>query len=120
MSTADFQHLKVSMVKDVAVIELTHKDLRGPEAAQALGSELYLVAAQEWARKLLVDFRYVRYLSSTGFAVLVKMVSQAKESGRQVQFCNIDPDVRIGADIVGLPKIVEMHDSEASAMRAFT
>jgi len=120
MSTADFQHLKVSMVKEVAVIEITHKDLRGPDAAQALGAELYMVGAQDWAKKILVDFRHVRYLISTGFAVLVKLVSQANDSGRQVQFCNMDPDVRIGADIVGLGKIVGIHDSEASAMRAFT
>src|SRR5205814_2421793 len=102
MSTADFQHIRASMVKEVAVVEITNKDLRVPELAQELGRELYTVAAQEWAKKLLVDLRHVRYLSSTGFAVLVKLVTEAGAQGRQVKFCNIDPDVRIGADIIGL------------------
>jgi anti-sigma B factor antagonist len=119
MSTADFHHIRVSMVKEVAVVEITSKDLRGPDPAQELGRELYTVAEQEWAKKLLVDFRHVRYLSSTGFAVLVKLVTQADAEGRQVKFCNIDPDVRIGADIIGLNKMVQIHDSEGSALRAF-
>ena len=119
MTTADFQHLRLSMVKDVAVVEVLTKDLRGPELAQELGRELTAVAGQEWAGRILVDLRHVRYLSSTGFAVLVKLASQVQAAGRQVKLCNIDPDVRIGADIIGLGRVVEIHDSEDSALEAF-
>lgn len=119
MSTADFQYIQTSMVNDVAVVEIVQKDLRGPDAAIELGAELTAVAGQEWAKRLLINFRHVRYLSSTGFAVLVKLLSQANGSGQQVKFCEMDPDVRIGADIIGLAKYVEIHESEASALKAF-
>lgn len=119
MSTADFKYLQTSMVNDVAVVELTAKDLRGPEAAVELGAELNAVAAQDWAKKLLVNFRHVRYLSSTGFAVLVKLLTQADARNQQIKFCEMDPDVRIGADIIGLTKYVELHDTESSALHAF-
>ncbi len=87
MSNADFQHLRLSMVKDVAVVEIRTRDLQGPMLAQQLGTELALVAAQEWARRLLVNFRQVTYVSSTGFAALFKLVSRARAEGREVKLC---------------------------------
>ncbi len=90
----------------------------GPELALELGGELTTVAGQEWAKKLLLNFRDVRYLSSTGFAVLAKLLNQAKATGQQVKLCELDPDVRIGADIIGLSKYVEIYDHEAEAFEA--
>jgi anti-sigma B factor antagonist len=117
MTTADFKYIQTSMVDDVAVVEIVAKDLRG--AALELGAELTAVAAQEWAKRLLINFRHVRYLSSTGFAVLLKLLNQANASDQQVKFCAMDPDIRIGADIIGLAKYVEIHDTESSALKAF-
>src|SRR5271166_3588792 len=119
MADADFQHLHVSMVKDVAVVEIRTKEVHGTKPAQELGAELALVTAQDWARRLLVNFRRVGFLSSTGFAVLFKLVTRAKAEGREVKFCNMDPGVRLGAEIVGLDKIAEIHDSENKALLAF-
>jgi len=120
MSTPDFQHINLSMVKDVALVEVVTKDLQGPKMAQELGAELGQVAAQDWAKRLLVDFGRIKYLSSTGFAVLFKLVKQALAAGRQVKFCNMDPGVRVGADIVGLDKVAEIHDSQELALQAFS
>jgi anti-anti-sigma factor len=87
--------------------------------ARELGTELALVTAQEWAGRLLVDFRRVAYLSSTGFAALFKLVTRARAEGRQVKLCGMKNGVRLGAEIVGLEKLVEIHDDEAAAMRSF-
>jgi anti-sigma B factor antagonist len=119
MPDADFQHISVSMVKDVAVVEIRTKELHGAKPAQELGAELALVTAQEWARQLLVNFRRVGFFSSSGFAALFKLVSEAKAEGREVKFCGMEPGVRLGAEIVGLDKIAEIHDHESSALLAF-
>jgi anti-sigma B factor antagonist len=119
MADADFQHLRLSMVKDVAVVEIRTKDIQGPQLAQELGHELALVTAQDWAKRVLIDFRRVGYLSSTGFAAIFKLVSRAGAEGREVKLCGMEHGVRLGAEIVGLPKVVEIHDDEASALRAF-
>jgi len=119
MSSPDFQHLRLSMVKDVAVVEIRTRDLQGPILAQELGTELALVAAQEWARRLLVNFRRVTYISSTGFAALFKLVRRARAEGREVKLCGMENGVRLGAEIVGLQKLVEIHDDEAAALRTF-
>jgi anti-sigma B factor antagonist len=119
MSSPDFQHLRLSMVKDVAVVEIRTRDLQGPMLAQELSTELALVTAQEWARRLLVNFRRVTYLSSTGFAALFKLVTRARAEGREVKLCGMENGVRLGAEIVGLQKLVEIHEDETSAMRTF-
>jgi len=119
MADADFQHLRLSMVKEVAVVEIRTKDIQGPQLAQELGHELALVMAQDWAKKLLIDFRRVGFLSSTGFAVLFRLVGQAKAEGREVKLCGMEPGVRLGAEIVGLDKVVPILENEAAALRAF-
>jgi anti-anti-sigma regulatory factor len=119
MSSSNFQHLGLSMVGDVALVELLTKDLQGPKAGQELGSELALVLAQDWARRILVDFRRTLFLSSSGFAALFKLVSQARADGRQLKFCGMAPGMLIGADVVGLLKVVEIHESQAAALKSF-
>ena len=77
------------------------------------------MAAQEWARRRLVNFHRVTYISSTGFAAMFKLVSQARAEGREVKLCGMETGVRLGAEIVGLQKLVEIHDDEAAALRTF-
>jgi anti-sigma B factor antagonist len=120
MATAEFQHIKTNMVDDVAVVEVLSKELRFPAQCQEVAPELYLVAGQDWARKLLVNLGRTRYLCSTGFGVLVNLVKQANALGHAVKFCSMDPEVRIGADIIGLDKIAEIHDTEHEALKAFS
>jgi anti-sigma B factor antagonist len=119
MPDPDFQHIRMSMVKDVAVVEILTKEMHSPSQARELGAELALVMAQDWAKRLLVNFRHVSFLGSTGFAALFTLVSQAKTEGRQVRFCDMKPPVRLGAEIVGLDKVAEIHDNESSALLAF-
>ena len=119
MTTAHFQHIKTSMVDEVAVIEILPKELRFPPQAHELGEELSLVARQDWAKQLLVNLKHVKYLSSTGFAVLVNLVKQVKDRGGVVKFCAIDPEVQIGAEIIGLEKLAEIHATEHEAIKVF-
>ncbi len=119
MSTVDLQHITTSMVGEVAVVEILAKELRFPHQAQELGTELTLVAGQEWAKQLLVNMKHVKYVSSTGFAVLLKLVKQAKDHGSILKFCNMDPEVRIGADIIGMDKIASLYGTEHEAIKAF-
>jgi anti-anti-sigma factor len=119
MSSPEFKHLRQSMAGDVAVVTIATKEFHGPYAASELGEELALVLAQDWAARVLVDFGRVGFLSSSGFAKVFKLVSQAKVAGRDVKLCNMDPVIRMGAEIVGLDKLVEIHDSESAGLRAF-
>ena len=120
MSTVEFQHIKTTMVDDVAVVEVLPKELRFPAQAKELGDELALVAGQEWAKKLLINMKHVKYLSSTGFAVLFNLAKRAKDQGDQVRLCAIDPEVQIGAGIIGLDKVVPIDETEHHSLKAFS
>jgi len=119
MPTPAFQHIQLSTVGDVTLIEVISKDLQGPKAAQELAAELAQVIAQERAKRLLLDFRRTRYLSSTGFAVLVQIVREAKSKGIEVKICEMIEGVQMGADIVGLSQVVEIFPDLRSALRSF-
>src|SRR5437762_960103 len=119
MSPANFKHLRLSMVKDIVLVEILSPEVQGPEPALEFSTELNQVAAEESGKPLLVDLRRARHLSSMGFSALFKVVKQAKERQRPVRFCNMHPDVRVGAEIVGLTRVVEIHDSAQSALEAF-
>ena len=119
MADAGFQHLRLRMVNDVPVVEIRTEEIQGPELTRELGHELATVTAQDWARRVLVNFRRVGFLSSTGFAAMFRLVSRAKAEGREVKQCAMDPGVRLGAEIVGLDKVAEIHDDEGAALRAF-
>ncbi|WP_165232297.1 STAS domain-containing protein [Aquisphaera insulae] len=118
MSTGEFQHIKANMVGDVAVVEVLPGELRFPPQAQELGSELTLVAGQEWAKKLVINLKHTKYLSSTGFAVLFRVVKQANDRGATVRFCELDPEVRLGADIIGLDKVSTIFETEEEAIQS--
>jgi anti-sigma B factor antagonist len=119
MTAADFRYIRMNMVDDVAVVEIRTKEIHGTGPAQEFGAELALVAAQDWARRMLIDFGRVGFLSSSAFAALFKLVSRAKAEGREMKLCTMEPGVRLGAEIVGLHLIAEIHKDEASALRAF-
>jgi len=121
MSAAAFQHIRLRMLKDdVVLVEILTKDLQGPQLAQELGAELTQVTQQNWANRLLVDCGQVRFLSSTGFAVLFGLVKRIKEAKRQLKFCNMEPALRLGAEIVGLDKVAEIHETQEVAIKAFS
>jgi anti-sigma B factor antagonist len=120
MTKPEFEHIRLSMVGNVVLIELITKDIQGPKLAQELGAELAHVGAQDWAKRLLLDFHSVTYFSSTGFAVLFRVVTQANANGQEIKFCRMEPAVELGADIVGLNKLIEIHETQDSALKAFS
>jgi anti-sigma B factor antagonist len=119
MSNPEFKHFRLRHVDGVVVIEMTSKDIQGPDMAKEFIAELMTVAEQDETSPILLNLRRTIHFSSMGYAALFKLVKCAKERGRPVRFCNMHRDVSVGSDIVGLPLVVEIHDSEESALKAF-
>ncbi len=120
MATTEFQHVRLSMLGDVALVEIRTRDLQDHRTGLELGFELARVLDLDRARRILLDFRRAAFMSSTSFAALFKLVNQARASGREVRFCSMAPDVLAGAEVVGLPKIVQIHQDQAAGLKAFT
>jgi anti-sigma B factor antagonist len=119
MSNPEFQHIRLNMVDGIALVEVITRDLKGPRPAKELGAELGQVLHREGLQRLVVDFDKNRYLSSSGFAVLFNLVNQVKAVGQEIKFCGMASEIRLGASVVGLDKVVEIHDTRDGAMRTF-
>ena len=120
MMVADrFKHLRVDKIGDVSLVEILSKEIQGPDLAKEFIGELSAAVECESSMPILVDLARVRYLSSMGYSALFKMVKSAKERGRPIRFCNMHEDVRVGAEAVNMPLVVEIHDSAAAALEAF-
>ena len=125
MADPTYRHISTTMVNDVVVVEINTKEVQGPALAMELGAELAQVAAEFPARKVLLDFKRVNYLSSVAFAALSKTVKNVRAAGGQIKFCNIEPSVRGAADVIfgaavyGSQHAVEMHDSRARGLVSF-
>ncbi len=119
MSKPEFEHIRLSSVGDVVLIELVTREIQTPAPAQQLGAELQHVLAQEWAKRLLLDFQKVTYFSSTAFAVTFRMVLDAKKKGIELKLCGMDGGLELGAGIVGLDKVVEIYSTQREALEAF-
>jgi len=120
MSAPELKHVELSRLKDVVLIEITTRDFYEPDTARELSAELARVADQEWAQKLLVNCKRIRFLSSTAFAALFSLVKRCTSSGKQVRFCAMSPEILLGAQIIGLDKVAQIDDSEAAALAAFS
>ena len=60
MPTGVFQHVRLSMVNDVVLVEILSTEVQGPDRALEFSSELNRVAGEESAKPLLVDLRRAR------------------------------------------------------------
>jgi anti-anti-sigma factor len=119
MVAEGFKHLRLGVAGNVVLVEIMSTDIQGPDRAKEFIDELTAVVAQECGGPLLLDLSRARYFSSMGYSALFKLVKCAKERRRPVRFCNMHEDVRVGAEAVGLPQVVEIHENEASALEAF-
>jgi|SRR5579875_2284215 len=106
-------------VGDVALVEILTPDLLGPTAGLEFGSEPARGLAQEWARRILLNFRRTAFVSSSSLAAPFKPVNQARAGGRERKSCSMAPGVLSGAAVVGLPKIVEILRDQAAGLKAF-
>jgi anti-anti-sigma factor len=119
MSTPEFKHFLLRHVDGVMVVEMMSKDIQGPDVAKEFICELMTVVELEDPMPILLNLRRTTYFSSMGYSALFKLVKCARERQRPVRFCNMDSHVRRGGDIVGLPLVVEIHDTEQCALKAF-
>ncbi len=115
----NFEHIRLSKLNDVVLIEIMSCDVQGPDRAQKFSAEMCSVANDGSTQPILLDMRRCGYFSSMGYSALFKLVKAAKERSRPVKFCNMHPDVKVGADIVGLYHVVETYANRESALAAF-
>jgi anti-anti-sigma factor len=112
-------HSRHESVGGVTIIRTHIREIRSPSVAEEFGRELDDLLRSVLTPRFLLDLGRTEYLSSTGFAVLVSFYRKVADAGGVVKICGLDPNVRVGAEIIGLTRLVEIYDDEESALSSF-
>ena len=120
MPSQDRRHLRVTVVKDVAVVGFT-----APEAVfqtrevQELDDELLRLVVEEGQSRLLLNLGGIRYLSSSMLVRLINLKKRAEELKGQLKLCCLTPVMRDTFRVSKLDHLFEIFDDESTALEHF-
>ena len=69
--------------------------------------------------RIVLDFSKVEYINSSGIALIIQVLMQARNTGRSVQTFGLSDHFRKVFAMVGITKYTDLHADELSACAAF-
>ena len=96
-------------------------DARLPDETklEQLGGELIKQLNNTTEERVILDFRNVKFMSSSMLGKLVQLQKKCKEFKVHLKLSAISPDIRQVFKITKLDKLFEIEDDEAAARKAF-
>ncbi len=116
MSDFESPHVKAETVDEVIVLSLLAPEIRTPIMAASVGKDLGELVDRIGAQRYVLNLKRTRYMSSTSFAMLLNFTKKINTMGGTLKICEMDPEVRIGADIIGLGRFVPLVAEESVAI----
>jgi anti-anti-sigma factor len=113
------QYFDVSDEGEVTLLEVIGPEIRHPTPAAEFAADALRLIQQEQLKRVVINLHQVEYMSSTGFATLINLARKAEELGCEVKLCAIHPEAEVGANIIGLPRIVPTFATEDEAIASF-
>ncbi|MEW5958407.1 MAG: STAS domain-containing protein, partial [Chloroflexota bacterium] len=84
-------------------------------AGQAL-TQAYQTATTRGVTKIIFDFRKSHYINSTGIAILIGMITVAREHGQRILFTGLNAHFQKIFDMVGLSQYADIFPSVEEAL----
>lgn len=69
-------------------------------------------------KKILLDFKGVEYLNSSGIALVIQVLMEANKSGQSIAICGLTPHFTKVFTMVGITKYASLFPDEAAALAA--
>lgn len=76
----------------------------------------YTLAARRGIVKFIYNFAQVGDINSTGIAILIGIISEARKTKQKIIACNLKPHYEKVFQMVGLPKFIEIVADEEQAL----
>lgn len=86
---------------------------------EEVGKELLEMLNKTTEERVILDFRNVKFMSSSMLGKLVQTHKKCAEFKVKLKLCSIDPEIRQVFKITKLDKLFEIEKDEASARQAF-
>src|SRR5438445_11393263 len=113
MAEAQFKHIQCHVEQGVFVVNLLDKQLRGDELGDALRQELIAAVNEAGTQRVVLDFKDVDYLSSSGIRPLLSL-RRHLQGGRLV-LCNLGPMI---ADVLHATRLISTSGSSTVPFEA--
>jgi anti-anti-sigma factor len=101
---------------DGLTVMVMHGDIDG--AADELLNAGYATAIEGGAMRVLLDLTDVSYINSTGIALLVGLLAEARGSGRTLLVCGLTDHYKEIFEITRIADFVTIVDDEQAALAA--
>ena len=111
--------LVVSQVLGVTIVNFHKSSILDAQTVDWIARELYVLVDEQARRKIILDLRHVRFLSSTILGVLVALQKKSQAIKGKLVICGLRPDLSKVFKITKLDKLFEFADGEDEAMRRF-
>jgi anti-sigma B factor antagonist len=69
-------------------------------------------------KTILLDFKGVEYLNSSGIALVIQVLMEANKSGQTIAICGLTPHFTKVFTMVGITKYATLYPDEAAAVAA--
>ena len=69
-------------------------------------------------KHILLDFKGVEYLNSSGIALVIQVLMEANKSDQTIAICGLTPHFTKVFTMVGIPKYASLYPDEAAALAA--
>jgi len=109
-------HIARDIVDDAQIVEISTPSIADPQVAGELKQQLFALIEPDKPKNFVLDFKYVRVFSSTGFGAVMSFVLEVRKRGGQVRTCNMDEFIRFGADVIRLGDLAEYHSDLLGAL----
>ena len=111
--------LVISQIQGVTIVSFRDVSILDGRAVEQIGEELYVLIDEQARRKVLLDFRQVKFLSSTMLGILIAMHKKALTIKGKVVICGLRPKLYEVFKMMKLHKVLQFADNEEEAMKAF-
>jgi anti-sigma B factor antagonist len=108
---------KIKEVKGVTVIELTGNVMGGPDAT-SLNEQLHKFV-DEKKRKIVVDLSDVKFINSSGLAMLIGGLNTMRKSGGEMKLARASEKIETLLEMTKLNTVFDIHKTVNEAVSAF-
>ena len=107
--------ISVEYAGNATIITFTDEKILEEKDIQALQESIMSVVEQSERINMILDFRNVRFLSSSVLGLLIRISKKIYECDGKLRLCNIDPKIYEVFKITRLTKIFDIYQDIESA-----
>jgi anti-sigma B factor antagonist len=117
--SAGQRRIDIETIDDVTVARFVDKKILDENNIQTIGNQLFSLVEEDGARRIILDFSNVEYLSSAALGKLITMEKKVKQAGGKLRLCAIRPDIYEVFAITKLNRVFEIKDDVDDALEGF-